>query len=201
MPETTRIRRPRLTPARQAELLTTALDLLIEVGYEALSMDSLAARSHCSKATLYRIWPTKPQLIAAALRATGPADASDIDTGSLRGDLVAMAERFAPRAQQDTALVAALNHAVLTDPELAATLRSALLEPDTAALARFVDLAVRRGELPAQPPAADLLSHLLFGIFVTRPVFDGSFADTAYLTRFIDDIVLPALRSPARPAR
>ncbi|MEU1995528.1 TetR/AcrR family transcriptional regulator [Nocardia gamkensis] len=183
-----------MTPAREYEVLTAALDVLREVGYEALTMDTLAARAHCSKATLYRMWPSKPELIAAALRATGPADAKDIDTGSLRGDLVAMADRFTPRAQQDTALVAALNHAVLTDPELAATLRSILLTPDTASLARFIDRAVERGELPGRPPAAELLSHLFFGVFVTRPVFDGSLADTAYMTQFIDDLVLPALR-------
>ncbi|MEV2221860.1 TetR/AcrR family transcriptional regulator [Nocardia vinacea] len=193
MTENARIRRPRMTPAREYELLTAALDLLREVGYEALSMDTLAARAHCSKATLYRMWPNKPRLIAAALRATGPTDAKDIDTGSLRGDLVAMAERFVPRAQPDTALIAALNHAVLTDPDLAATLRTVLLEPDTADLARFIDRAVERGELPTRPPAAELLSPFFFGVFVTRPVFDGSFADTDYLIRFIDDIALPAL--------
>ncbi|MFF7944014.1 TetR/AcrR family transcriptional regulator [Nocardia gamkensis] len=185
-----------MTPARECEVLTAALDLLREVGYEAMSMDTLAARAHCSKATLYRMWPSKPELIAAALRLTGPTDADGIDTGSLRGDLIAMADRFAPRAQQDTALIAALDHAVLTHPDLAATLRSVLLEPDTASLARFIDRAIDRGELPARPPAAELLSHLLFGVFVTRPVFDGSFADTAYMTRIIDDIVLPALGCP-----
>ncbi|WP_324195321.1 TetR/AcrR family transcriptional regulator [Nocardia abscessus] len=193
MTENAPIRRPRMTPDREYELLTAALDLLREVGYEALSMDTLAARAHCSKATLYRMWPTKPQLIAAALRATGPTDAKDIDTGSLRGDLVAMADRFVPRAEQDTALIAALDHAIITNPDLAATLRAVLLEPDTADLARFVDRAVERGELPARPPAAELLSPLFFGVFVTRPVFDGSLADADYITRFIDDIVLPAL--------
>ncbi|MEU2031129.1 TetR-like C-terminal domain-containing protein [Nocardia amamiensis] len=104
---------------------------------------------------------TKPQLIAAALRATGPADAKDIDTGSLRGDLVAMADRFVPRAQQDTALIAALDHAIITNPDLAATLRAVLLEPDTADLTRFINRAVERGELPARPPAAELLSPLV----------------------------------------
>ncbi|WP_040807901.1 TetR/AcrR family transcriptional regulator [Nocardia concava] len=196
MPETERIRRPRMSPAREHELLTAALDLLREVGYEALTMDTLATQAHCSKATLYRMWPTKPELVAAAIRVTGPTDAKDIDTGSLRGDLVAMASRFTPRAAQDTALIAALDHAALTNPDLAATLRSVLLEPDTAVLTHFLDRAVERGELPEQHPTADLLSHLFFAVFVTRPLFDGSFADTDYMTRFIDELILPALHTP-----
>ncbi|MGW4331087.1 TetR/AcrR family transcriptional regulator [Nocardia sp. NPDC004573] len=138
MTENAPIRRPRMTPDREHELLTAAPDLLRKVGYKALSMDTHAARAHCSKATLYRMRPTKPQLIAAALRATGPADAKDIDTGSLWGDLGAMADRFVPRAQQDTALIAALDHAIITNPDLAATLRAVLLEPDTADLARVL---------------------------------------------------------------
>ncbi|WP_063008525.1 TetR/AcrR family transcriptional regulator [Nocardia kruczakiae] len=196
MPELERIRRPRMTPAREYELLSAALDLLREVGYEAMTMDTLATQAHCSKATLYRMWPTKPELIAAALRLTGPTDAQDIDTGSLRGDLVAMTDRFAPRAQQDTALIAALDHAVLTNPDLAATLRSVILEPDTAVLGRFLDRAVERGELREQHPGADLLSHLFFAVFVTRPIFDGSLADTDYMIRLIDELVLPAFQAP-----
>jgi len=54
------------------ELLNVVMDLLGEVSYEELSMDLVAARGRCSKATLYRLWPTKPQLVVAALYATNP---------------------------------------------------------------------------------------------------------------------------------
>jgi AcrR family transcriptional regulator len=82
------IRRPRMTPDREPDLLITAMDALREVGYQDLSMDLVAARARCSKATLYRLWPGKPQLVAAALYATRPAKSDEINTGTLRGDLL-----------------------------------------------------------------------------------------------------------------
>ena len=52
--------RSRLTPEREAELYAAVLDLLREVGYDALTMDAVAARTRSSKATLYRQWGSKP---------------------------------------------------------------------------------------------------------------------------------------------
>jgi AcrR family transcriptional regulator len=63
--EDTTLRRPRLTPEREVELLDAAMDVLREVGYQDLSMDLVAAKARCSKATLYRLWPSKPELVAA----------------------------------------------------------------------------------------------------------------------------------------
>lgn len=72
MPEEVASRRSRITPEREAELHGAVLDLLREVGYEALTMDAVAARTKSSKATLYRQWGSKPELVAKALRCTQP---------------------------------------------------------------------------------------------------------------------------------
>jgi len=67
---TATVRRTRLTSERESELYQAVIDLVREVGYEAMTMDAVAARSRSSKATLYRQWQGKPQLVAAAMRHT-----------------------------------------------------------------------------------------------------------------------------------
>ncbi|MGH3850145.1 MAG: TetR/AcrR family transcriptional regulator, partial [Pseudonocardiaceae bacterium] len=75
---------------REQVILDTALDLVTEFGYERMTMDVLAARARASKATIYRRWPGKAQVIAEAVRRRAcPAMAEPPDTGTLRGDLLA----------------------------------------------------------------------------------------------------------------
>jgi AcrR family transcriptional regulator len=182
-----------MTPERELELLTAALEVLREVGYEALTMDAVAARGHCSKATLYRQWQNKQQLVASALYATRPVDASVIDTGTLRGDLVVFVSTLATQAARDTPLIAGLAHASLIDPELARALRETLVEPEQAHLKDFVHRAVDRGELTAVPAALAYVPQMVFAALITRPLLEGEFADADYLVRLIDHTVLPAL--------
>jgi AcrR family transcriptional regulator len=189
----TSIRRSRVTPEREMELLDAAMEVLREVGYEDLSMDLVAAKARCSKATLYRLWPGKPQLVAAALYATRPLRPEEIDTGTLRGDLLTMVGLLATETEKDTALFAALGHAVLTDEDLATAVRITLVEPACAGLIGLVDRAVEHGELPFRPPAADFLPHLVLSVAITRPLFEGGITDADYLTKCVDDALLPAL--------
>lgn len=192
--EVSTVRRPRMTPERRLELLDIVLDVLGEVGYEALSMDVVASRARCSKATLYRLWPGKPQLVAAALYETRPLKVEEIDTGTLRGDLLTMVGLLGALEDRATALFAALGHAVLVDEDLGAVVRESMLSPWCAELTEVVDRAVKRGELPARPAATDFLPQLLLSAVVTRQMFEGGRTDSDYHTRCIDHVLLPALR-------
>ena len=81
--------RPRIEGEREDEILDACVDLLAEVGYDRLTMDAVAARAKARKATLYRRWASKAELvIEASFRAKRRT--SDPDTGSLRGDLLAL---------------------------------------------------------------------------------------------------------------
>jgi AcrR family transcriptional regulator len=169
------------------------MDVLREVGYEDFSMDLVASRARCSKATLYRLWPSKAQLVAAALYATRPGKAEEINTGSLRGDLLTMVELLASQAEKDTGLFAGLSHAVLTDEHLALAVRTTLVEPWFAEMIGVVDRAVERGELPGRPVAAGFLPELLLSVTFMRPLIGGRLADSDYLTGCVDRVLLPAL--------
>jgi AcrR family transcriptional regulator len=187
------LRRPRMSPERMTEMLSAAMDVLRGVGYQDLSMDLVASRARCSKATLYRLWPGKPQLVAAALYATRPGKAEEINTGTLRGDLLTMVELLASQADKDTALFAALSHAVLTDEELALAVRTSLVKPWLAEMIGVVDRAVERRELPSRPVAAGFLPELLLSVTFMRPLIGGRLADSDYLTGCVDHVLLPAL--------
>ncbi|WP_055535354.1 TetR/AcrR family transcriptional regulator [Streptomyces graminilatus] len=199
MAEAATARRSRITPEREAELYGATLDLLREVGYEALTMDAVAARTRSSKATLYRQWGGKAELVVRALRHSKPgvAELADIDTGSLRGDFQALLLREDDCAmEQSSALMRALGMAVHGNPDLLQAFRELLIEPETVGLRKVIQRAVDRGEVRADNPAADYVLHMMIGGFVARTVVDEQPPTQAYLLDYLDAVVLPALGVP-----
>ncbi|MGW7451529.1 TetR/AcrR family transcriptional regulator [Streptomyces sp. NPDC054787] len=194
MTEAMAARRSRITPERQAELHEAVLDLLRDVGYEALTMDAVAARTKSSKATLYRQWGSKPELVAKALRCTQPVSLREIDTGSLRGDFALMVE-YSDDTQmaKDTALMRGLAHAVHESPELHRALRDLLVDPEITGLQVMLQRAVDRGEIAPGCPALDFVPHMLIGAFIALPLIEDRPVDRAFLGDFIDAVVFPAL--------
>jgi AcrR family transcriptional regulator len=184
---------------RERAILSAVISLLGETGYEAMTMDAVAARAHASKTTIYRRWPGKAELVRAAVdahitsRVLGTQDSGTQDTGSLRGDLLAVMNAMPGHLTPEfMAMMSGLVHALRTDPQLAASLRS-LFDHDSVA-EQIVGRAARRGELPA--PAASRLAGLvhevveaqIFRQLMTASAFDGSFA-----AHVVDDIILPLL--------
>lgn len=194
MAETATARRSRITPEREAELYEAVLDLLREVGYDSLTMDAVAARTRSSKATLYRQWGGKAELVARAIRHHKPVGMASVDTGSLREDLQALATRQDDcRMEQDSALMRALGTAVHSNPDLLAALREWLVEPELAGMRTVVQRAVDRGEVRADNPAIDYVLHMIIGAFVARTMIDDEPPTQAFLSSYIDAVVLPAL--------
>ncbi|MCX4790967.1 TetR/AcrR family transcriptional regulator [Streptomyces sp. NBC_01221] len=186
-------RRSKITPERAQELYAAVLDILRECGYEALTMEGVASRTRCGKSTLYRQWGSKPELVVAALHGTRRVLLPKIDTGTLAGDLREAARAIGTAARRDTPLMHALSHAALQSPELLCALREALIVPEIAAIDAMVRRGAERGEIPADTPAAEFVSVQLLGVMRARPMLEGKYADEAYLTRFVESAVLPAL--------
>jgi AcrR family transcriptional regulator len=185
--------RTRLGPERERELYAAVIELLREVGYEALTMDAVAARTRSSKATLYRQWKGKPDLVIAALRDHKPVRVRDIDTGTLAGDLRELVGQMANRGEQETAIIRALAVAIEQDPDLARVFHDSLVQPEVEALGHMLDRATSRGELDPKRSAAAFLPHLMLGALITRPLVENRQADRPYLRRYVDAVVLPAL--------
>ncbi|GHB82707.1 TetR family transcriptional regulator [Streptomyces umbrinus] len=198
MTEVATTRRSRITPEREAELYSAVLDLLREVGYDALTMDAVAARTRSSKATLYRQWGGKPELVAKAVRHNKPGGSlSDIDTGTLKGDLHALTLRSDDcQMEQNSALMRGLAMAIHDNPDLLKALQEHLIEPELAEFHRVLKRAVDRGEVHADNPAAEYMMHMMIGAFAARTLLDEQSPTQSFLLSYIDAVVLPALGAP-----
>lgn len=184
--------RSRLTAEREAALYATVLELLVESGYEALTMDAVAHRAHTSKATIYRQWSGKPGLVAAAIRGV-KENHSAPDTGSLRSDLIVVATAIGEVAESNAQLFAAVSHAIRTDPELAATMRECMFEPNDEVFGLILRRAVERGEVAEDNPAIGYVPRLFLQAIISRPVLEGQSVDSEHLVRLVDSLILPAL--------
>ncbi|MFI2642873.1 TetR/AcrR family transcriptional regulator [Streptomyces sp. NPDC018610] len=197
MSEMATTRRSRITPEREAELYAAVLDLLREVGYDALTMDAVAARTRSSKATLYRQWGGKAELVVKAVRHNKPGKTDGTDTGSLRGDLHSLvAGEDDCTMEQNSALMRGLAMAVHNNPDLRQAFREQLIEPETAAFHRMLRRAVERGEVRADCPALDFVVHMMAGGFVVRTLMEDQPPTQEFLRSYIDAVVLPALGVP-----
>ncbi|MCM3882986.1 TetR/AcrR family transcriptional regulator [Frankia sp. R82] len=194
-PAVTRVRPAgsrRLSAERVGEIYTDVIELLIELGYDGLTMDGIAARSRVSKATLYRQWQGKADLVVEALHHDNPAPAR-IDTGSLRGDLMAMTTVLGDVAPTDAPLLAGLAHACHTDPDLGAALRRRLFAPFHGILREILDRAVQRGEIAPGNPALDFGPLAFMAMMPARALFEGIQVTPEYLAGFVDHLLLPSL--------
>ncbi|GAA3302529.1 TetR/AcrR family transcriptional regulator [Streptomyces cinereospinus] len=194
MAETATARRSRITPERAAELYGAVLGLLREVGYDALTMDAVAARTKSSKATLYRQWGGKAELVARAIRHGKPGSVADVDTGSLRGDFHALMDREDDCAmEQNAALMRGLAMAAHTNPDLLQAFKELLVEPEAGEFRKLIQRAVDRGEVRADNPALDYVPHMMLGAFAIRTMIDDLPPTKDFLISYIDAVVLPAL--------
>ncbi|MFF7984701.1 TetR/AcrR family transcriptional regulator [Streptomyces sp. NPDC007901] len=199
MTEVATARRSRITPEREAELYEAVLDLLREVGYDALTMDAVAARTKSSKATLYRQWGGKAELVARAVRHNKPGGFANIDTGSLKGDLHALTLRSDDcQMEQNSALMRGLAMAIHGSPELLAAFKEHLIEPEMADFRQVLQRAIDRGEVRADNPAIDFVMHMMIGGFAARSLIDEQPPTQAFLLKYIDAVVLPALGAATR---
>ena len=180
--------------AREQAILDAALELLMEVGYDRLSIDALAERARAGKATIYRHWSGKAQIVAEAVRRLKAHSlTASVDTGSLRGDLVSeMAEVCSSMSSEDAAIITGVMSAMRTDAELAGLIRSQVLDSKRGKFDGIIERAVRRGELPAGS-SAELVEEVIPAMVINRMVIQGLCLDDQFATHVVDDIVLPLL--------
>ena len=178
--------RPRSEKARRA-ILEAAAELLLDRGLSAVSMDAVAERAGVSKATIYRWWPTKETLALDALfNEWAAATPATRDTGSLRGDLLALLRPWARLAGSRPygRVIAALITEAQTDPEFAAEYRSRFVEPRRSQAGEVFRRAIERGEIPADTKI-EVALDVLYG-----PLYHRLLHGHAPLSdRFVRDVV------------
>ncbi|MFC6578877.1 TetR/AcrR family transcriptional regulator [Planomonospora parontospora] len=186
-----------MAPRREQEIFSATLGLLAEKGYEGLTVEGVAERSGVNKTTIYRWWPSKAALLAAALVEADVLTLDPPDTGSLRGDLEALVGQVAALLTRPPAAdvaVAALGAAV-HHPELADVARRFFADR-LAREERVFERAGRRGEL-ADGADPMMIMDLLGGAVWLRAVFRGLPVDEGFAAEAVRTVLGGV--SPERP--
>ncbi|MBT2365834.1 TetR/AcrR family transcriptional regulator [Streptomyces sp. ISL-10] len=147
-------------------ILSATRDLLTEDGYAGLTMDAVAERARIGKAAIYRRHATKQEMVfAAAVHGTDLPDPPD--TGTLRGDLIALVQEVVDQLSHPAAAAAVpgLLADIGSSPELAARFQDAFVTRQQLGLGHLLDRALARGELRSRPDVT--LTHAM----VCGPVF------------------------------
>lgn len=198
-------RRDRVTPRRGGAALNDALldaawQQLVEEGYAAFTMDAVAARAATSRAVLYRRWADKHELVRAVVAYQARPDEVVIaDTGSLRGDTIAMM-KFARRTR--LAFATAMNvhlggyyEETGTSP---AELRRTLFPSRPHIPRMLLDRAIARGEVrPAI--VSDRIAAVPYALLTQEFLMTRKPVPTAVIEEIVDTVFLPLLGGVLRP--
>jgi AcrR family transcriptional regulator len=195
--------RPRCAAAHQA-ILAATLQVLIDQGYAQMSMERVAERAGVGKATIYRRWRNKSELVAEALGNLRIEQAPP-DEGSLRADVLELSKRQlgVMRAQPRFPRLAPLLLAESADdPELHAIVRANLLDPIRSMIAQLFKRAIERGEVRKDVDVERVID-LLHGPIIYRFLMSGAdmSAVTENYTQSLLDILIPGLEPRRRRTR
>ena len=186
--------RPR-DPSRDGVIRAAILRLLADVGYGALTMDAVAAEAGVGKATIYRRWRTKQDLVVDTISDLNRAEAGPPDTGSVEGDLRQMLRQMVavingPAGAATLSLLSTMPH----QPALAEAFRNGPLAVWRQSFEQIWVRAEQRGEVRAGV-AGSVLSEATSALLVQRWLLTGEPVDEAYANEVLDTVVLPLLRS------
>lgn len=169
---------------------------LTRVGYTLLRVEDVAARSGINKTTIYRRWPTKPELVAAVLEEMA-AKMPPIDTGTLRGDLRASLLEVIAEAHRPTGRgIMRIMQSERTVPEIDALARR-LRDEYHAARVALVERGIARGELPKRVDP-HLVVDLVSAPVLRRAITFGEVVDAAYIDGVLDVVLTGARAQWAR---
>lgn len=190
----------RRAPRRRGEALERAiydatLAELHEVGYLNLSMERVAQRARTGNASLYRRWPSRAELVIDVVSSTVPEHAEVPDTGSVRGDLLALLQLACARQAGPAGEVMRGVIAESLGNDRVHAARARLADQRIAQVLTILRRGADRGEVrpgAVVPVVAAVAPMLVMGLFLLRgePITDQA------LTEIVDQVMLPLVQAP-----
>jgi AcrR family transcriptional regulator len=188
--------RPR-DPSRDEAIIDAAIDVLVRDGYDRLSMEGVATAAGVGKATVYRRWNSKAELVIDAMATLKPAIAS-IDTGTLDGDIDLMiVTSCSPRTQRLMQVMVSVCSALPREPDLLEAFKTRFTEPRIALITELLERARGRGELGTDIDIA-IAASLVPSLMLQRALMTGQPASREYAEQVMGSVLLPVLGRPAR---
>jgi len=181
---------------RDAEIMDAALSVLAEEGYEGMTIDMVAARAKAGKATVYRRWASKEELVIDSVACMKQIDldpASLPDTGTLKGDLLAMIKpRTIEESDRKLRVMAGLMSMLAKDSALTGAVSEAIIAPRIAVNRLFLERAIARGEIAATVDV-EMLSQISQSMASYRVLMERKPIDPEFLRSIVTGVILPAV--------
>ena len=192
-----RVAEPSPWSFRETELLAVTLRLLQQHGYERLTVDAVATSARASKATVYRRWPSKAELVLAAFIEGIRQVAVAPDTGTLRGDLLHLGKVVCEQARQHASTIRAVLVEVSRNPALNDAMQHQFLDQREALIRHILRDAVDRGEIDEAAIDNDLWD-LLPGYLIFRSIIPNRPPTQRTVQALVDNVIIPSLTRPTR---
>jgi AcrR family transcriptional regulator len=187
-----------LDASRDVALRDAALELLAEIGYDRLTIDSVAARARASKTTIYRRWSGKAELVVDALNSLKGSPPVP-DTGTLRGDLEAMARAATSTDNRfDAQLMIGLITALARDAELRRVFQERFIDSKMVRFRQVFERAVVRGEV-SEDRDLDVLMSLFPALMIHHLLISGEVPDAQFTEQVVNEVILPLATAPTDP--
>jgi AcrR family transcriptional regulator len=194
IPRPSRGGRPR-DPSRDGVIRAAILRLLADVGYGALTMDAVASEAGVGKATIYRRWRTKQDLVVDTISDLNRAGAAAPNTGSVETDLREMMHQMVavisgPTGAATLSLLSTMPH----QPALAEAFRQGPLAVWRESFDVIWQQAEQRGEV--RPGlSGSIVAETTSALMVQRWLLTGEPVDDAYADEVLETVVLPLVRT------
>ena len=176
---------------RETELLAVTLRLLQQHGYEGLTVEAVAATARASKATIYRRWPSKAELVLAAFIEGVRQVAVPPNTGTLRGDLLRLGQLVCQEAGAHASTLRAVLVEVSRNPALNDAMKQ-FLEQRKAVVNLVLRQAVDRGEIDGAA-IIDELWDVMPRYLISRCLMPGEPPTGHTVQALVDEVVMPSL--------
>jgi AcrR family transcriptional regulator len=182
---------------REAELLAVTLQLLQQEGYDGLTVDAVAATARASKATVYRRWPTKAELVLAAFIEGVRQVAVAPETGTLRDDLVQLGQVICGQARSHASTMRAVLVEASRNPALNDVMQVHFLDERKALFKHILAQAVDRGEIESAAINEELWD-LMPGYLIFRSIWSGRTPTRRTVEALVDEVIIPSLTRRAQ---
>ena len=192
--------RPRSERAHQS-ILQATVDLLLEQGFAQMTVEAVATRAGVGKATIYRRWPSKAELVAEAIGCFSGKELHPVATGSVRDDLADLGRQafHTKEAGEVTTIMLRLLTERARHPDLQAAFMRRVVEPRRRVVAEVLERGIARGELRSDLDV-ELLTDVLSGVISYRIMVGAGLhaLEPDTLERVIDMILEGVAARPAR---
>jgi AcrR family transcriptional regulator len=173
-------------------LLDATWEELLASGYARLTIERVAERAGTSRAVIYRRWRNRAELVLAALRHRRPVGGgagSGPDTGTLRGDVIAVMQAGAARVSGGPETFVGLLADLLTDEDSYEVVITELLRSGGGLMETILARAAERGE--ARSPVPERVARLPLDLLRHELILTHRAPTDAAIEEIVDQIFLP----------